>query len=293
MTAEPEVVVRYNAIIGEGVIWDEKKQILYWVDITGKKVFIYNPRTGENRGIDVGHDVGTIVVRESGGVMLAVNDGFASLDTESEELKLIADPESDMPNNRFNDGKCDPAGRFWAGTMSYDKARGAGSLYRMDTDMSVHRMVDNVTISNGIVWSLDNRILYFIDSVNRTIDAFDYDQSTGNISNRRVAVSTDKKYGFPDGMALDEEGLLWVAHFGGGCVCRWNPDTGELAHKINIPQASQTTACTFGGDNFNELYITSACEDMTDEDLKGEPLAGSLFKVDVDVKGAPTFAFQG
>jgi sugar lactone lactonase YvrE len=223
--------------------------------------------------------------------MLAVYDGFAAFDPANGQLTLIADPEADLPDNRFNDGKCDPAGRFWAGTMAYSNQTTQGSLYRLDPDLSVHKMLGEIGIANGIVWSLDNQIMYYIDSVANTVRAFDYELATGNISNGRVVIRTDG-LGLPDGMAIDAEGMLWVAHFGGSCVRRWNPHTGQVIGVIELP-ASQITACAFGGPDLATLYITSAAIGLDDADLQREPHAGGLFMATPGVKGVPSFSFAG
>ena len=288
MSSEVKLLVDAHALVGEGPIWDETKGVLYWVDILSSMVYEYNPATGENRGYDVGQHVGTVVPRTSGGLMLAVYDGFAAFDPATGQLTLLDDPEADLPQNRFNDGKCDPAGRFWAGTMAYTDQGTQGSLYRMDADLSVHKMLGDIGISNGIVWSLDNTTMYYIDSMANTVRAFDYDLATGNISKERVVIRTDGM-GLPDGMAIDAEGMLWVAHFGGSCVRRWNPHTGKVISTIEMP-ASQITACAFGGADYGTLYITSAATGL---DLAREPQAGGLFMVNPGVKGVPTFAFAG
>jgi len=291
MNSEVQLLVDAHALVGEGPIWDEEKGVLYWVDIMSSMVYEYNPVTGENRGYNVGQHVGTVVPRAAGGLMLAVYDGFAAFDPATQQVTLIADPEADIPDNRFNDGKCDPAGRFWAGTMAYNEQLTQGSLYRLDPDFSVHKMLGDVGIANGIVWSLDNTTMYYIDSAANTVRAFDYDLATGVISNGRVVIRTDGM-GLPDGMAIDAEGMLWVAHFGGSCVRRWNPHTGQVIGTIQLP-ASQITACAFGGPDLATLYITSAAIGLDEQALAREPHAGGLFVADPGVKGVPTFKFAG
>lgn len=291
MSSAITLLVDAHALVGEGPIWDETKGVLYWVDIMSSMLYEYDPATGTNRGYNVGQHVGTIVPRASGGVMLAVYDGFAAFDPATGQLTLIADPEADLPNNRFNDGKCDPAGRFWAGTMAYSDQTTQGSLYRLDPDLSVHKMLGDIGIANGIVWSLDNKTMYYIDSVANTVRAFDYELATGNISNERVVIRTDG-LGLPDGMAIDAEGMLWVAHFGGSCVRRWNPHTGQVIGVIELP-ASQITACAFGGPDLATLYITSAAIGLDDAARQREPHAGGLFMTNPGVKGVPTFRFVG
>jgi sugar lactone lactonase YvrE len=236
--------------------------------------------------------VGTVVPRAAGGVMLALYEGFAAFDPETGELTMIVDPEADLPGNRFNDGKCCPGGTFWAGTMAYENQTTQGSLYRLDPDMSVHKMLGNIGISNGIVWSLDHRTMYYIDSMAYTVRAFDYDTNTGDISRERVIIRVPREEGLPDGMDIDEEGMLWVAHFGGGRINRWHPETGEILHTLRLP-ASQVTACAFGGPELDTLYITSAALNLDEAALKQEPHAGGLFTVKPGYRGVKSFKFAG
>ena len=287
-----ELLVDAHAQVGEGPLWDEERQVLYWVDILSSLLYIYDPATGENRALDVGRHVGTVVTRASGGLMLAVREGFSSFDLETQELALIANPEAHITGNRFNDGKCDPAGRFWAGTMAYENPTNQGSLYRLDTDLSVHKIFGDVAISNGIIWSLDRTTMYYIDTLRKNVRAFDYADDTGDISNERVIINVPEEIGMPDGMAIDSEGMLWVAHYGGSCVSRWNPNTAQLLLKIDLP-VTQVTACAFGGPNLDTLFITSAAQELDAAELERQPLAGGLFSIKTPYQGVPSFRFGG
>ena len=287
-----ELLVDAHAQVGEGPLWDEEQQVLYWVDILSSLLYIYDPATGENRALDVGRHVGTVVTRASGGLMLAVREGFASFDLETQELTLIANPEAHITGNRFNDGKCDPAGRFWAGTMAYENPTNQGSLYRLDTDLSVHKIFGDVAISNGIIWSLDHTTMYYIDTLRKNVRAFDYADDTGDISNERVIINVPEEIGMPDGMAIDSEGMLWVAHYGGSCVSRWNPNTAQLLEKIDLP-VTQVTACAFGGPNLDILFITSAAQELDAAELERQPLAGGLFSIKTPYQGVLSFRFGG
>lgn len=290
---DPELVLNAGALLGEGPVWDSDRNQLYWVDITGKEVHIYNPKDKTDRAINVGQYVGAIVPREKGGLVTALQNGLYFLDEETSRLSFITAPESHLPDNRFNDGKCDPAGRFWVGTMNQDgEVTGAGSLYRLDTDLSVQKVLEGVTISNGIVWHPDGKSMYYIDTPTREVWAFEYDIKTGEIANKRTAVSISVGDGFPDGMTIDTEGMIWVALWGGWKVTRYNPLTGERLGEIKMPVA-QVTSCVFGGDNLDELYITSARIGLKNDELEKQPYAGGLFKVKVDVKGARSFKFLG
>lgn len=285
-----QVAVKRPTLLGEGAVWDAAASLLYWVDIFGHKVFIYNPVTDMNREIDVGQQVGTVVPRASGGLLLAMKDGFYALDTNFELLTPIINPESHLGANRFNDGKCDPAGRFWAGTMTNDSSPG-GALYRLDTDMSVTQVLTGITCSNGLTWSPDKKNMYYIDSSTREVWSFDYDEATGNISGQRTAVTISKAEGVPDGMTIDEEGMIWVAHWGGGIVSRWNPHTGDRLETIHVP-VTQVTSCAFGGANLDTLYITTASVELNESDMAKYPLAGSLFQIKTKTRGIPGFSFR-
>jgi sugar lactone lactonase YvrE len=287
------LVVDARATLGEGPLWDERTRRLYWVDILEHRLHLYDPATRTDTTYDVGQRVGTVVLSESGAVWLAVAGGFARFDLATCQLEIVADPEANLPENRFNDGKCDPAGRFWAGTMHASaKVPDKGGLYRLDPDLSVHTMLTGVSISNGIVWTADRRTMYYADSIPGTITAFDYDNDTGSLSHPRVVIQVPSSMGLPDGMAIDQEGMLWVAHFFGAAVHRWNPHTSTVLDTIPLP-VSNPTACAFAGDNLDELYITSARDSVSDEQLKQEIHAGGLFWVKTGVTGTLTHRFKG
>jgi sugar lactone lactonase YvrE len=204
---------------------------------------------------------------------------------------LLTTLEDEPANNRFNDGKCDPLGRFLAGTMDMNEKDPSGSLYSFD-GKSVVKLFDNVTISNGLAWSPDYKTIYYIDTPSREVKAFDYDLETGGIANMRVVVNIPETFGWPDGMTSDTQGNLWVAMWGGAQVTKWNPNTGELLEQIPVP-AKNVSSCVFGGKNRNELYLTSARIGVDEETLKQYPLTGGVFRVETEVEGMPTFEFAG
>ena len=276
-----------RATLGEGPAWIGPE--LAWVDILAHEVHLFDPTTGSDRAIPVGQAVGAAVPAVDGSLLLAVRDGFARLDPASEEVSLIASVEADLPGNRMNDGKCDSAGRFWAGTMSEPPTPGTGGLYRLELDGSVTVVLDDVTISNGLGWSPDDRLFYYIDTAESTIDVFDYDGPTGAIANRRVFARIPPGSGDPDGMAVDREGYVWVALWDGWALRRFAPD-GTLDRKVRLP-VSHVTSCAFGGPDLTRLYITTASsngsEPYSPAVLAGQPLAGSLFGLDVPVPGLP------
>lgn len=291
MVNQLEVLIKSQAHLGECPCWHQEKQLLYWVDTNKKQLHVYQPETKTDRTIQLEKLVGCVVPRKSGGVVLGLEDGFAALDLKTEKLTYLARyPESHLLSNRFNDGKCDPAGRFFAGTMDRNGKKGAGSLYSIDSNLTVRQLLDNLTVSNGIGWSPDYSTMYLVDSPTKKVFAFDYDLNTGNISNRKVIVTIPE--GFPDGMTTDTKGTIWVALWAGFKVTRWNPKTGQLLQNIDIP-APHVTSCTFGGAGMNELYITTARQDMNPAQLDKYPQAGSVFRFKTDTIGMNNFEFGG
>jgi sugar lactone lactonase YvrE len=278
--------------LAEGPLWDHDAQTLYWVDILGKRIHRYRTETGSSDSLKLDQYIGAVVQHASGGLIAAMQHGFHRIDFESGRVEKLADPESDRPDNRFNDGKCDPAGRFWAGTMSLKGQRGAGALYRLDRDGSVHKMADGVSISNGLAWSADRRTMYYIDTPTQSVYAFDYDLDTGEIANRRTVIRIPEADGSPDGMSIDAEGKLWIALWGGWQVGCWDPDTGEKLMSIRVPTA-HVTSCAFGGPDFMQLFITTAREGLSAEELERQPEAGCVFTAQVGVAGLPADKYQG
>lgn len=293
MPLKAEIALQYKAVLGEGVLWNGRQNLLYWVDILDHKVFVYDPVSGENKVLDVGNYPSTIVPRETAGAAVTLENGFAHLDLQSGECSLICEMEKDVPGNRFNDGKCDAAGRFWAGTMDLDIKPKKGALYVLDGRYRVRKMLDGVSCSNGIVWTRDNRTMYYIDSPTQQVEGFDFDVETGNISNRRTVVDIPKEAGMPDGMSIDSDDTLWVALFRGGKVNHYDPESGQLLETVEVPGADQVTACAFGGSDLQDLYITTASSDYRVEDWEKHPNAGCLFTVRTDTKGVPAHYFRG
>ena len=269
---------------GEGPIWWQGA--LYFVDIEGHRVHRYDPADGSEKSWDVGQRVGTVVPRESGGLVIAGDHGLLFLDEETGHLTAIADPEADKPDNRFNDGKCSPDGRFFAGTISLVKKTGDARLYRLDPDLTLHEAFGPVTNSNGIVWSADGATVYYIDTPRKDVLAFDYEH--GHLRNLRSVVSTAHLDASPDGMTLDAEGNLWIAFCHGGCVVSFNPATGEELRRVELP-CLETTACAFGGPDLADLYVTTGIHKSV-----VEAQAGRLFVIrGLGVKGLAANAFAG
>ncbi|WP_419891974.1 SMP-30/gluconolactonase/LRE family protein [Paenibacillus xylanexedens] len=284
------VAVQTPALLGEGPSWDAENNRLLWVDIESFKVHVYDPATGQDQAYDVGEHVGAVVPYRGDEVVVALRSGFHTYHLLTSELQAIEDPEQDKDTNRFNDGKCDAKGRFWAGTMSMNNESKAGSLYCLEQGQPVRTMVQGVSTSNGLGWSPDRQTMYYIDTPTRSIDRFDFDLTAGTIQNRTSVIHIAEEFGFPDGMTVDGEGMLWVAHWGGGRVTRWNPHTSELLQQIEVP-ADQVTSCCFGGPDLEELYITTARIGIKEERLKETPDAGSLFVIRPGVKGQETHTY--
>ena len=285
-----ELVVDAHAIVGEGPVWDPSAGLLVWVDIEGKRIHEFDPATGMDREIEVPQYPGAVVRRASGGYMAAVTDGFASVDRDG-RFEMVVPVEADVSGNRMNDGKCDPQGRFWAGTTRMAHDAPIGVLVRLEADLSVHPMVDELWVSNGLDWTADDSRMYFIDSFVQRVDVFDFEPATGAISNRRPLIEVPESWGFPDGMTLDAEGYLWVACWGSSRVRRFDPE-GRLDREIVLP-VTQVSSCAFGGPDLCDLYITTAARGLDAAALEREPHAGGLFRARPGVQGRPAHEFLG
>ena len=281
-----EVVSPAGARLGEGPVWDARIHRLAWVDILASRVNLTDVRTGATDVIPTPLHVGAVALRASGGYIAALQNGFWVIDVGN-VVPLAVLPDA-RPDHRFNDGKCDPAGRFWAGTLAYDESVAAGALYRLDGDGTVTLMLDGVSVSNGLAWSADGQTMFFIDSPTRRIDAFAFEPATGEIADRRPIAHLAPESGYPDGMTIDAEGGLWVAVWRGSAVHRYRD--GVLDVVIDLP-VSLPTSCTFGGDDLDELYITSASEALSVRERAEQPLAGSVFRVRPGVQGLPPVPF--
>jgi len=282
MTIQPTLVQAPAATLGEGPVWDDQAEVLYWLDIPESRVHRLDA-DGSVTSWDVGQPVGAAVPRASGGLVVAVRDGFMALDLASGELAMLAAVEQDRPENRMNDGSCDRAGRFYAGTMADDERPAAGALYRLDPDLSVTTLFTGVGISNGIGWSPDERLMYYTDSHTHQVDVFDYDPATGAIDGRRRFAAVGGGDAVPDGLTVDADGGVWVAVWGGGAVLHHDPG-GRVRETIELP-AEHVTSCAFGGPGLDRLYITTAAG-------PGEH-AGSLFVCQPGVTGQPGYPFRG
>ncbi|MBI1337585.1 MAG: SMP-30/gluconolactonase/LRE family protein [Phycisphaera sp.] len=297
-------VLDAKATLGEGAVWDDRAGLLYWVDIEGCKLHAFDPRKNQNTPWDIGQMVGTVVPIAGNPlprkVLLALHHGIGTFDLDSKRLVIHADPEKLPGVTRFNDGKCDPQGRFWAGTLGTGKHSGTpvGSLYRFDPDHSVHKIADKIVCSNGIVWPSDHATMYYIDTPLRRVDAFDYDPGSGDVKNRRVAFDLKDFTGYPDGMTIDHKDRLWIAFWAGWCVRCFDPLTGQCLHEVKLP-CERVTSCAFGGPTLEDLYITTARTGLKPDQLESQPLAGGLFVTrpgqiaGAIAKGIPACRFAG
>ena len=286
---QTELLLDSKATLGEGPAWDAKTQTLYWVDILGKRIHAY--KDGRDEFTQLDELVGCVAPRRDGGLVATLQASFWTFDGRGHQPALIASV-TEPATNRFNDGKCDPAGRLLAGTMDMGESNPSGFLYSLEAGKPPRILLDGITISNGLAWSPDYKIFYYIDTPTRQVRAFDYDIDTGNISDPRVAVEIPPSMGWPDGMTSDMEGRLWIALWGGARVSRWNPATGKLEAEVAVP-ALQSSACVFGGPRRDILYVTSARKGMDEAALAQYPLSGGVFQIQTQTEGMPTFEFAG
>ena len=288
--SEVEQVLPVQHILGEGPMWSEEEQTLYWVDIIGQSYSRFEPYSGAYEAVHVGTSVGVLARRASGGLVMATRQGFALWDTQSKALVPLANPIADRPYMRFNDGAVDCRGRFWAGTMRESgDMQMEGALYRLDPDRSVHCMLTGLGIPNGIGWSPDDTVMYFTDSAEQIIYVFDFAAESGEIANRRVLVSLRGAPFQPDGLAVDSQGCIWSACWDGARIQRYTP-SGTLDRVIEVP-VPRPTSCAFGGRDLDDLYITSARVGLTPEQYARFPLSGDLFCLKTGIRGIRQHTF--
>ena len=292
--AAAELVLNVRAELGEGPVWDAASGTLYRVDLFAGVVHSYQPASGLTGSVEVGEIIGCVVPRQSGGLLAATASGIYHLDPATGAKTRVSAIEADRPETHFNDGKVDPAGRFWFGSIAVDRTSDVlGDLYSLEPDLTVTHRLAGVDNTNGMDWSPDGRTMYYIDSLTRQVTAYDYDAASGAISNPRPLVTLPEGTGVPDGMTVSVDGTLWVAHWGGARVTRWHPATGALLQTIAVP-ANLTTSCAFAGPALDELYITTARYQEPITALAAQPFAGGLFRYyRTDTKGRPATVFPG
>ncbi|HEY0278550.1 MAG TPA: SMP-30/gluconolactonase/LRE family protein [Solirubrobacterales bacterium] len=287
------VVVECGNELGETPIWDEAAGLLHWVDVFAGAVYSLDPAgDGVPRRFEHGVELGAVAPRASGGLVLGASRALIATDLDGGNAETLVAVEPDRPDNRFNDCRVDPSGRFFCGTKTNgDSGGSSGALYRIDADLSATVAIADTGLANGIGWSPDATTLYFIDSPLQRLDAYEFDLATGNVGARRTVAEIDPDDGLPDGLAVDAEGGIWVALVRGGVIRRFDPD-GHIDAEVPLPVANPTCP-GFGGPDLGTLYVTSAHLRSDPRYADDHPLAGALFAIDVGVKGVPSPPFAG
>lgn len=303
MSAQVEMLIERSCIsIGEGPHWNERDRTLLYVDINDGSVHRWNSTTGKDEHHKFDSFCSLVVPCSKGGYIVSIGKSICRFNWDNKEVTVLATVDEEK-DTRINDGKCDSSGRLWFGTMGLEKDSAVvvpnlGSLFSLETDGTVKKRKEGVTISNGLAWTSDSRTMYYIDSTPRKVYAYDFDIKTGSMSNERIAIDfggeeTMSDLGYPDGMAIDTQDRVWIACFFGGKVVRFNPKTGERLQDVIVP-ARRTTSCCFGGTHFDVMFITSSRHFISEEEAKTTPLAGSVFRVTgLGVKGLPAPVYEG
>lgn len=309
MNQQAEILYSAHALLGEGPVWHGGEKRLYWLDIEGLKLHRFDPASGTDESFPLANQTGCLVPCRNGNFLLAAQTGIEEVRLSANGIEIIETgvkihPESEIPENRYNDGKCSPEGRFWFGSLNKQHQSGRASLYVLD-GRGCRTAITGVTNSNGLAWSPDGKTFYWIDTPTRQVDAFDYDAGEGKLSNRRTVIAfpntgtenisakkfgtengSEKNFGRPDGMTIDSDGMLWIAHWLGGRITRWNPLNGKLLETIFVP-VSRVTSLTFGGSELKTIFITTASFGLTPETQSQEPNAGGLFVYESKIAGLP------
>jgi len=286
-----ECIYDKPAILGESPLWHPQEQVLYWVDIEKPALHCFDLKTQQHRMWSMPTAIGCIGLRATGGLVAAMRYGFASIALPAGEVTLLTSPLTEADGVMFNDGKCDRAGRFWAGTKDLAEQADIGSLYKLDANNHCTEMAKGFAVTNGVAWSPDNTTFYVCNSPARIIYQYDFAIASGTLSNKRVFAELPAESGYPDGLTVDSEGGIWNAHWDGWRVTRYLPN-GKIDAVIKMP-VRRPTSCCFGGADLKTLYVTSASTRLSAEELKENPLAGCLFAVEVGAKGLLEPYFRG
>ena len=278
---QPELIADYECVTGEGPLWHPGERRLYWVDIPQGRMFRYDPATGQHEQFYEGEVVGGFTIQSDGALLLFMARGAIKI-WRAGKLTTVIDEIPDEGHSRFNDVIADPAGRVFCGAMSSEDH--PGRLYRLDTDGRLTKLLDGIGTSNGMGFTPDRRQMYYTDSPKREIYLFDYDQATGAIANQRLFVRTPEGEGVPDGMTVDAAGYIWSARWDGGCLVRYTPG-GVEERRIVFP-AKKVSSAIFGGEDYADIYVTTAGGDKKNEEGPG---AGALFRLRLDIQGVPEF----
>jgi sugar lactone lactonase YvrE len=275
---------KLSSTLGEGAFWHSTRQSFFWVDIEGKTLYEH---TAMGKLASWGSPYRISMVAQSyqeDVLVLAMQGRIMKFDLKSGALSLVVKLEIDKPENRCNDGGVDVTGRLWIGTMSMQFHEGSGSLYCIDRDQPVSKKIQGLTVPNGLAWSPDGKRMYHVDSNSRKVACYSFDPGMGTIAFKKNVLQVPRNMGSPDGMCMDEEGMLWIAHWNGSSVCRWNPADGALLSKIEVP-VPQVSCCAFGGENMDQLLITTARQNMSAADLEKYPDSGSVYMAEPGVRG--------
>jgi sugar lactone lactonase YvrE len=284
-----------KATLGEGLCWSPRTQSLWWLDILERTLYRYRVADGQRSDWRFDEEISAVAERRTApGLIVTLRRGYALFDPDEPNAapRMLHVPPEEPAGNRFNDGKCDSAGRFWGGTMDFACQAPTGALYRYDADGGCVRHHLGFAVTNGPTWSLDERTMYVNDTVRGRVFAFDFDPASGSISGQREWLRFARNDGLPDGMTTDSTGRLWIAHWGGGCVTCHDPVSGAELDRIALPTA-HITNCAFGGVQLRTLFITSARSGLSAEQLASQPLAGGLFAIDLDTRGIAPSLFGG
>lgn len=290
---EVDVLWPAEAELGEGACWSVREQALWWVDILGRRLHRWHAADGARRSWDFDCEISALAeCAGAPGLVVALRPGLAHFDpTGRTPLRWLHRPPEEPATNRFNDGRCDAQGRFWAGSMDFDCVAPTGALYMLESGGRCVRHALGFAVTNGPAWSADGRTIWVNDTVRGWVHAWDFDPATGALANGRPWLRLAQGDGFPDGMSTDAEGRLWLCHWGGGCVTAHDPGDGRELARVRLP-ASQITHCAFGGADLKTLFVTSARVGLTPAQLEREPLAGALFAVAMDAPGRPAALFD-
>lgn len=280
-----ELAVASETLLGESPLWSSEERVLYWVDIKDPRLFRHDFATNTTRITTMPEAVGAIGLCRGSGLVAAARSGFALIDIDGALAWVFCRPRNEPPRNRFNDGKCDRAGRFWAASMDDSEAEPTGNLYRIEGLQRCTRVEGGFVIGNGLGWSPDNRVFYFTDSAARRIYAYDFAIDTGEISNRRVFAAVPEDAGFPDGLCVDADGHVWSAHWDGWRVTCYAPD-GRIARVVPMP-VPRPTSCAFGGEDLGTLFVTTARVGLDAAALARSPDSGAVLAIRTGAQGLP------
>ncbi len=287
----PEIFSEVSCELGESALWDARASRLYWVDITGQKIYAREWPSGETRMLSVPEPVGSVALRVGGGLVAALRHSLAYCDIDSGVMEIVYTLETELTDNRLNDGAVDPQGRFWFGSMDTGEKLPTGTFYCLHPDRTVSASFGGIICSNGPAWSPDGRTVYHVDSTRRVVRAYDFEPSTGTVGEGRVFLSDEGEVWYPDGVTVDAEGFVWNCKWDGGRIVRYAPD-GSVDRVVMVP-VPRPTRCAFAGADLDTLAVTSTSIGLTQAQLADAPLSGKVLLLDPGCRGLPTPMFAG